>query len=188
MTKTRDDILRHLPRYYVGNLLFGAIFDAVAEELTLVEEQIDYTARQAFISTASEELARWEKELGIATDETKPLSERRRACIARIIAMDVTNAAKIKAMVDMILEGEDCVVIENFAIYEVGIQFVHTWGWPKEEKEIRRAVEEILPAHLLLYFIYRFNYWSEVLDNLPTWDDVLAWGTWYDVIATKCTP
>lgn len=188
MAKTKTDILRHLPRYYIDNLLFGAIFDAVAPELTLAEDQVDYTARQAFIGTCVEEIERWENELGLPVDTSRPIADRRRSCRAKLIGLDATTPAVLKRMVDEIVVGEDCTITENYSAYYVIVQFVKTWGYPPEETELRRLIEQILPAHLVLDFAYRFNTWQEVKDNLPTWNDVLAWGDWDDVLTEKVIP
>jgi hypothetical protein len=185
MAKTKDDILQHLPRYYIGNLLFAAIFDAVAPELTLAETRVDEVAKQGFVTTATAEgLLRWEDELGIPTDLTLSIPIRRRRCIAHIMGLDVTNKTKLKAIVDTFIDGENCVIVEDFAAYQVTVQMVETHGFIENEDDLRLMIESILPAHLELLFDYEFNLWSEVL-SLGDWDDARAWGDWIDILGTE---
>ena len=185
MTITKDDLLRHLPRYYQGNDLFEGLAEILATELAIGETAVDEVAKQGFVGTATlVGLALWEEEFRIPTDLSLSIAERRARIRARIVGLDTTTPTKSKAIAEGILVGENCSIIEDFAAYQVTIKFEVVHGFPPEEAAIRAAVEEVLPAHIELLFDYEFNLWSEVL-SLGTWADALAWGDWVDILGTE---
>ena len=68
----------------------------------------------------------------------------------------------------------------------VEITFPHTLGIPPAFENLRAIVEEILPCHLEITYLFWHNSWQELAQRLETWGNAAATGmTWYELATWK---
>ena len=68
----------------------------------------------------------------------------------------------------------------------VEISFPNTPGIPAAFEEIRAILEDILPCHLEVTYLFWYNSWGELAQRLDTWGDAAATGmTWYELATWK---
>ena len=162
-----------------------AIQNTLAQELGQINIDIEDLIKQCFVDTATWGLEIWERILGIQTDKTKPLDQRRSMIKAKMRGAGIANIEQIKNIARAFLNGE-LDVTENFANYSIDIEFTDYGGVPPNRDDLTKILREIIPAHLEINYILNYLLWS-VLRNLEwTWDDIDAMDiTWADLEVYK---
>ena len=68
----------------------------------------------------------------------------------------------------------------------VEVSFPDVKGIPAAFEGLRAIIEEILPCHLEITYLFWFNTWANVAELLPTWGEAAAQGaTWYELSVWK---
>ncbi len=110
---------------------------------------------QYFVDKATWGLAYWERVVGVETDESKPISERRSVIKAKLRGAGVVNAELIKNVAESWYGGETEVREEN-SEYRIVVKFVSSLGIPSNMADVERALREIIPAHLDIGFEFSY--------------------------------
>ena len=132
-----------------------AIFDALGVKYDWAEDKIDDVLAQTFISTATWGLELWEREFGIETDITKPLSERRSIILSKKRGVGTVTSEMIKSVAEAYYGGE-VEVYESPGMYLVEIKFKSNLGVPPNLDDVYKSIKEIIPAHLELGFLFSY--------------------------------
>lgn len=156
---------------------------AVLEKM-LLEVEADGTDLRAqfFLHTATWGLVDWEWMYGLETDPKKTDPLRRSAVLTRIMGQGTTTIEAMRTVAESFIGGAVEIVEEN-AAYTFYIVMLETIGIPECMAELRKAIEEIKPAHLNYDFIYRYNTWGMARKGI-------AWGearkrTWREMKEVK---
>ena len=68
----------------------------------------------------------------------------------------------------------------------VEVSFPDVAGIPETFEKLRFIIEEILPCHLEITYIFWYNTWGELMEQLPTWGEAEKLGmTWYELSTWK---
>lgn len=68
----------------------------------------------------------------------------------------------------------------------VEISFPNTPGIPPAFEDLRVILEDILPCHLEITYLFWYNTWCELAQRVPTWGDAADTGmTWYELATWK---
>lgn len=54
------------------------------------------------------------------------------------------------------------------------MSFVDTMGTPPNIDDMKRAIEELKPAHMAVEYKYRYLVWDDLDDKQMTWDELDA--------------
>lgn len=82
--------------------------------------------------------------------------------------------------------GVSAVAAEGAQPGHVEVSFPDTGGIPQGFEELRTIIEDILPCHLEVTYVFWYNTWSGLARRLGTWGDAEAAGmTWYGLAAWK---
>ena len=165
------NLTKHLPKYYSKSVVMAAVLLPPQNELQRISEQIEETERQLFINEATTALTRYEKDLGIITNNNEAYDIRRSRILSKLRGLGtVTNAMLInvvKSYIDGIVK-----IIETPNEYKIGIKFISKKGVPTGVSDVQRAVSAIIPAHLYVEYIYTYRTWDDVLTFIETWNAV----------------
>ena len=64
----------------------------------------------------------------------------------------------------------------------VEVYFVNVPGYPDGLDRLKLIIEEILPSHVIINYMFWFNTWGEVAGRHPTWGEAVDTGmTWYEL-------
>lgn len=75
--------------------------------------------------------------------------------------------------------GLNAVVSETGEKGVVEVRFPDVPGIPDGFQQLKQIIEEILPCHLRVDYVYWYITWGELEDRFPTWGDIEAGGyTW----------
>lgn len=168
------DLLSYLPTYYRTSRVMTGIQGALGTELGKLWRALDEILAQVFVRTATWGLDRWEQELGIQTDPSRPIDYRRSMVLAKLRGVGTSTVALIQSVASSFSGGE-CDVIEYPAEYRFVVKFIGTRGIPPNLGDLTEAIEDVKPAHLAFSYAYTYMVWNET--PTYTWDQVRAM-TW----------
>ncbi|WP_228100947.1 YmfQ family protein [Paenibacillus donghaensis] len=149
------ELFSYLPAYYENSWVMQVDMDAKGSEMDLLYQALESAAAQFFVRTATWGLSRWEFELGIPTDLSKPLDQRRAVIESKLRGAGKFSGSLVKNVAEAYHGGK---VAVSFQPGEWGftVKFIDSVGIPPNLEDLKAAIEEIKPAHLAVKF--EFNY------------------------------
>lgn len=161
-------LIDRLPLFYKDTKEVINIQNALENERLALEGKVKTLINDLFVIT-SENINEWEKFVGIKVDVTKPLEFRKNNVIARIRGKGTTTKELIKNVSESYANAE-VDVIENNNLYSFLVKFIGVKGIPENLDDLKKAIEEIKPAHLSVNYAFTYNSWSMV--NHMSWREV----------------
>lgn len=149
------EMFSYLPNYYETSRVMQADMNAKGAEMDQLFAALDETLQQFFVRTATWGLDRWETELGIATDPSKPLEQRRAVVESKLRGSGKFSGRLVKSVAEAYDGGEVDVSFQPTE-WSFTIKFVDTLGIPPNLDDLKAVIEEIKPAHLDV--VYEFSY------------------------------
>jgi len=163
-----------MPNYYKTSIVIDNLNNANAIELDSFDKKLDGVLNQFFVDTADYSLERWERELGITVNNNYDTNYRRSIILSKIRGQGTVTIKLIKNVAES-FENGDVNVIENNTEYSFTIKFVGTKGIPPNIDDLKKAIEDIKPAHLAVLFEFTYNLWNYA--KTLSWETVKT-GTW----------
>lgn len=145
-------LLERLPTYEQGSKIFQEIMRVETVEFDNLALYIQELEKQLSIDTATWGLEIYEKELGIKTNLSKPISERRSVIKSKWRGTGKVDRYLIKTVVDAYTNGEVEVGFDGNII----VEFTSVLGTPPNIEDAENAVKEISPAHLRIIYGYMY--------------------------------
>lgn len=145
-------LVSHLPRYEKESKTFKMIMAAEQIEFDITNKDIKELNNQFFIDSATWGLEVYERTLGIKTDISKTLTERRGVIKSKLRGVGKVDNALIKSVADGFVNGG----VEVDFNGKILIIFNDVKGIPSNLQDLERAIRNISPAHLAI--TYRFIY------------------------------
>lgn len=177
----RTNMVKYLPLYERKSVTINEVLKSYDLELRNTEQQLEVAERNFFIDRAIEDLAIYERDLGIKGRTGLSYTQRREQIIARNIAsFEQTTEESIKRVAAAFSNGDVEINTSDIpGMYE--IKFVGKKGIPDNIDGLKEAVSVVVPAHLEFYYTFTLNPWSFVADK--TWGSVehMSWndlGIW----------
>ncbi|MDQ0412734.1 putative phage tail protein [Mesobacillus stamsii] len=147
------ELKKELPRFYDQIKDFSELVNADALVLTDLQNSVDDVLDQLFIEKTTWGLDRWEEFFGIYPDSSKPIDQRRSVLKSKIRGAGVTTVSLVKDVAESWYNGE----IEVIEMPEkVEIKFTSNYGVPANLQDVKNALREIVPAHLLIEYVFLF--------------------------------
>ncbi|KQX69221.1 putative phage tail protein [Paenibacillus sp. Root444D2] len=162
----KDQIINNLNRIMRYDTLVQELANSSGVQLDDAENLINEFEAQLSIDTATWALVFYEKELGIKTDISKSLDERRARIKFKQIGTGNINANTIK-LAALAYPNGDCEVSFNGHIV---IKFSSLIGIPDFLESLKSDLEQIKPAHLRID--YEFKYMTYFEFTLLTYDQL----------------
>lgn len=161
-------LLRPLGIYDVDGGIGGAELGTVGDALTANFALLETAEREASPMTAEDKgLAAWESLLPFVP-RWITLADRRRAISAllRIDGCGFTKAALNAAIAGC---GIRAVVEESGEAMTVIVSFPYNRGEPDDFERLRWRIEQILPCHLAVNYVFIYANWAEVEAIFANW-------------------
>ena len=137
-----------------------AIFLAAGETLnTLAERILDIYNSNYFDEIKVERVRYFEKILGLPSDESKALRDRRAAIQAAWNVITKPTLQTMQAICDSWQAGG---VIAGYAPGVLTLHFIGDVGIPANVEDLKRAIEQTVPAHILVEYAYRYLLIKEI--------------------------
>lgn len=151
----------YLPQYYEGFKDMDQVLEVEGAEFDQLLFAIYDVLEQWFIDTATWGLARLEKAHGIIPDETKPIDQRRAYLKSKKRGVGTVNLALIRNVAES-FENGTVAVTADYSLYQVFVRFIDTVGRPHNLGDIKKAIGDVIPAHLAVEFLFRYLLIKEV--------------------------
>jgi hypothetical protein len=165
---TGQEMVSILPANYDGDNI-RTVLDTKGKEHDAVKEQLLFIIDQIFAASASSwGLDRWEKDLELKTDTSKPDDQRRSRVVSKLRGLGNVTVNLIKNVAESFVYGT-VDVIDNPALYTFTIKFIDPLGIPANLDDVKAALEDVKPAHLAVLYEFTFT----------TYGDLKTWGKTY---------
>ncbi|GGG06724.1 hypothetical protein GCM10010912_59230 [Paenibacillus albidus] len=175
------DLMQYLPLYYQNIMEMTELQKILGIEAGDLKGNLPEIVDQAFLESATWGLGRWESELGLPTDPSKSLVNRREMVKAKMRGTGTTTPEMIQRTASA-FSGGDVLVEEVPGEYRFVVRFVGILGIPPNMAGLIQILEEIKPAHLAYEFAYTFTYWESIQSLLwgalrpMTWKELRTYG------------
>ena len=167
------ELLRPLKLYDVDGGLGGAELAAEGTELDRAYASLTETETEFSPATASGYgLDRWEELLPFIP-AYRTVADRRRA-IAALLRIDGASFTP-RAINDTIAGcGIRAVVEETETPMTVSVSFPYNRGEPDDLEDLQKRIEQIIPCHLDVVYVFMYVLWWELEALFETWAEVEA--------------
>ncbi|MEK8205824.1 YmfQ family protein [Paenibacillus sp. FSL R5-0636] len=156
-----DRLKNYLPAYYADILEMNELMNGEGPEFDLLGTRVEELLNQAFPESATWALGRYEEELQIVVDTNKPSDQRRSVIISKMRGFGKVSGDMIKNVAQA-YDGGTVDVAVSPAEYKIVITFIDTLGVPINIDDLKKALEDIKPAHMILSYAYRYLLIKEV--------------------------
>lgn len=174
------DLLRYLPEYYrMPEGTMAVLQKTAASEVGKLLYRMDDLENQLFIGTATWGLNRWEEELGLTTDASKPEARRRKQILAKRQGSGTVTPQMLRETAEAFSGGE-AAVIEYQEEYRFVVHFIGFLGIPPNLADFKTLLQQLTPAHIRFDFAYSYVTWAVLRKYGLTWAQVKAM-TWYQL-------
>ncbi|UKS24310.1 YmfQ family protein [Paenibacillus sp. HWE-109] len=173
-----ERMLDALPSLYEDIYEMRVLMETDGQEMDLMTSKIKEVLDQSTIDLATWGLDYWEYFLGIKTESGKPLDQRRSVIKSKIRGTGTVTLSLLKRVAEAYDNGQ-VEVTEDAANYKVIIKFVSTHGIPTNLADIEKALLDIMPAHLVIEFVFSYLSWGAFDTHGFTWESLSAMNyTW----------
>lgn len=149
----KEEMLSYLPPHWRKSKVFEQIMGAEGTEFDSILAAVGDIQNQLDIDKATWGLEIYEKELGLQTDVSKPLADRRSVVKSKLRGNGKADAALIKVVADAYTNGD---VEVTFRDGVIRIRFANVLGAPPNMVDLTSSIEELRPAHLPFEFEYLY--------------------------------
>lgn len=157
-------MMSYLPKYYESSRVMRALNQARGTEIDKLRQAIDETLNQFYVRTATWSLDDWEKELNLPPAPSLTDSERQDRIVSKLRGYGTCTLKLIKTTAEAYEYGT-VNAIQDHAILTIIIQFVDIRGVPSNIEDLKKAMREIVPAHLEIQYEFKYTTCGE----LKTW-------------------
>lgn len=172
------DFLRPLGIYDLSpGSLSNSELEALGSGFDGVSQRMDYVERESALSTAEGEgLDRMEALFArTPVHYSVPLRRQALAALLRIGGDSFT----LSAINDTVSGCGIPAVVKELGKGRASVSFPGVAGEPDNFQELKKIIEDILPAHLGIQYDFWYLTWQELEDNFPSWQSIqnlgLSW-------------
>lgn len=149
------EMFSFLPGYYESSRVMRVDMQAKGIELDALYQALNESLDQFFVRTATWGLQQWEMELGITTDLSKPIEQRRAVVESKLRGAGNFSGRLVKNVAEA-YDGGTVDVFFQPEQWSFTVKFIDTLGVPPNLDDLKAVLEEIKPAHLAVE--YEFSY------------------------------
>lgn len=160
MTAT-DRLRGYLPGYYDEIVETDALTATEGIEFDTLYADIETLLNESYPETSTIFLDRYERDLQIPVDKAKPVDQRRSVIISKMRGSGKVSGSMIKNVAQA-YDGGTVDVGVDVPHYTIVITFIDSLGTPPNLNDLKQALEDIKPAHMVLEYKFRYLLIREV--------------------------
>ncbi|RUT46442.1 DUF2313 domain-containing protein [Paenibacillus anaericanus] len=149
------ELFSYLPTYYESSRIIQADMNTKGTEMDSLFGTLNETLQQFFVQTATWGLDHWEYELGIQSDQRKPIEQRRALVESKLRGSGKFSGRLVKNVAEAYDGGKVSVSFQPQE-WSFTVEFIDTVGIPPNLDDLKAVIEEIKPAHMKVE--YEFSY------------------------------
>ena len=157
--------------YQLKGSINGAELESIGRALDVVQEKLERLHREADLTTAEEEGLEALAKLFARRPVTEDAHRLRRglAALMRVGGDSFTLTAINDNLAGC---GLNAVASETEAAQTVNVSFPEVPGIPDGFDEMKKIIEEILPCHLAVEYVFWYITWAIMEQRFDTWGDI----------------
>ena len=159
-----------LPKMVVDITDIQDLLQAADKEFEFAEARIKKLDDDAFLNTLTDIPAALRSEKVFAVQTFGDLATRRSMLMAKLRGAGTTTEALVRNVAESFTYGE-VDVLGDYPNYTVKITFIGEKGIPANLNALKRALREIIPAHLAVEYIFTYLTWDEFDAYNKSWDE-----------------
>ncbi|MCM3747466.1 YmfQ family protein [Paenibacillus pasadenensis] len=156
-----DRLIGYLPDLYDEVIEMYELLQSEGEELDLLFAGAESLLDQSYPESATWGLDRYERDLNLVIELGKPVDQRRSVIISKMRGYGKASGSLLKNVAQAYSGGTISVTVFP-SERRILITFVDTLGLPPNLDDLKAAIEEIKPAHLILDYKFRYLLVQEV--------------------------
>ena len=172
-------LLAPLGVYQLNAPFQGGELEALGDAFDQVEGALEELNREACLATAED----WGLEQAASLFRRRPPAttvKTMREALAALLRIG-GDSFTLEAVNDTLRGcGVNAVASETGTPGYVEVRFPDVPGIPENIEELRRIIEDILPAHVGITYLYWFSTWAELEEQFDTWGEIEALGLTWD--------
>ena len=150
----KEKMISYLHKLYKEDLYFNALLNAIGINLDFIDKKVEQANNNMFFDICdSKTLSFYEKEANIIPKITQTREERAEALSAKWRSEGKTDIQLLQSVCNAWKNGKTSVSFETGMI---NIKFVGEYGVPTDIEALKKALEDVKPAHLKIN--YEFSY------------------------------
>ena len=171
------ELLRPLGVYNLEAPFNGGELDAQGEALDQLMAWIEEVQRESSLATAEN----WGLEKTASLFVRRPVASQPRKLAATLAALMRIggDSFTLAAINDTVTGCGIPAVVKELGKGQASVSFPGVAGEPQGFEELKKIIEDILPAHLGIQYDFWFLTWQELEDNFPSWQSIedleLSW-------------
>lgn len=171
------DLLRPLGVYDLTAPFNGGELDAQGEALDAVCARLEDIQKEASLATAEG----WGLEKIASLLARRPVASQPRKLAAALAALlrISGDSFTLAAINDTVTGCGIPAVVKELGKGQASVSFPGVAGEPDNFQELKKIIEDILPAHLGIQYDFWYLTWQELEDNFPSWQSIedleLSW-------------
>lgn len=171
------DLLRPLGVYDLTAPFNGGELDAQGEALDGVLGRLEDIQKEASLATAEG----WGLEKIASLLARRPVATQPRKLAAALAALlrISGDSFTLSAINDTVTGCGIPAVVKELGKGQASVSFPGVAGEPQGFEELKKIIEDILPAHLGIQYDFWYLTWQELEDNFPSWQSIedleLSW-------------
>ncbi|OAB33862.1 putative phage tail protein [Paenibacillus glacialis] len=150
-----ERLREHLPDYYDEIVEMDVLTATEGVEFDRLYSDIETLLNESYPETSTMFLGRYERDLQIVVDKTKPADQRRSVIISKMRGSGKVSGSMIKNVAQA-YDGGTVNVAVDMPHYTIVITFIDSLGIPPNIDDLKQALEDIKPAHMALEYKFRF--------------------------------
>ncbi|EJO5347131.1 DUF2313 domain-containing protein [Clostridium botulinum] len=151
----------YVPFFISKTREMNCIYNAQEREINKLNLDVKDLVKQCFVNTATWGLKIWEQFVGINTDTSKSIEERRVNILAKLRGQGTTTKKVIEEIAQSYADKAKVTEYNKESYFIVGLESINK-GYPFSLDGLFQAIEAIQPAHLES----RYNLKSTTKDKL----------------------
>lgn len=156
----KEKILKLLNKIYRLDELVNILLNPIASKVWYFLQIIESVYKNFFFDTLDEYGCNYyEKILGLTTNETEPLDNRRAKIQAKWLSNNHNSITLIRNICSSWNDGE---TEADFKNGKITLRFTRTIGTPANLESLLKAIEIIKPAHIPILTIFRYLIIEEI--------------------------
>lgn len=172
------DLLRPLGVYRLEGGVGAGELAGIGEALDRCQEELERVEREMLLTTAQDRGLEAVESL-LARRPVAASLERRRAALAALLRIGGDSFTLAAINDELAGCGLHAVVSEGDGPGMVEVRFPEVPGIPEGFAEMRAIIEDILPCHLGIEYVYWYATWAILEERFATWGALEAGGyTW----------
>ena len=140
------DLKEKLPKFLTDIYEVGHILDSITKEINRLNENVDKTYKNLSIKQCQDHFEWWERDLSINAEDSKSLSDRKKAILANMALFMPQTIESIKDIASIYYPNAK--IEASISNKKISLEVINLEGIFEDYTVVKRVIEEAIPLHV----------------------------------------